>query len=51
MNEIYKYEPRFHDEAGYWYCEKMVWMSLPLIDEEEFETEAEAYMKCKELNK
>jgi hypothetical protein len=45
----YKFEPRYHDEAGYWYCEKLVYMSLPEAYGE-FEDEFWCSHACSTLN-
>lgn len=45
----YKFEPRYHDEAGFWYCEKMIYMSLPECYGE-FEDDAECEVACYKLN-
>jgi hypothetical protein len=41
----HKFTPRYHDEAGYWYCEKLVHMSLPECYGE-FEDEFKARLAC-----
>lgn len=47
----YKWEVRFHYEEGYWYIEKLVYMSLPDIHDETFETKNEAQEVADRLNK
>ena len=46
----YKWEARFHDEAGHWYVEKMVFGTSPKHYDEEFETEDEALEIAHALN-
>ncbi len=46
----FEWKPRYHDEAGFWYCEKMIWMCVPETFGE-FDNESDAEAMARYLNK